>query len=69
MTSNAIQTAARPNNALVDALRDQMNKQIVGQKQFVDRLLLGLFGDGHILLEGATGPCQDEGRQCFGGTD
>ncbi|MEJ8475065.1 MoxR family ATPase [Roseibium sp. H3510] len=32
-----------------------MNQRIVGQERFVDRLLLGLFGDGHILLEGAPG--------------
>lgn len=55
MTSNTLHTASRPNNALVDALRDHMNRRIVGQAQFVDRLLLGLFGDGHILLEGAPG--------------
>ena len=55
MTSNTLHTASRPNNALVDALRDHMNQRIVGQAQFVDRLLLGLFGDGHILLEGAPG--------------
>ena len=55
MTSNALHTAARPHNVLVDALRDHMNQRIVGQEQFVDRLLLGLFGDGHILLEGAPG--------------
>ncbi|MCD2179432.1 AAA family ATPase [Rhizobium sp. C1] len=32
-----------------------MNKRIVGQETFIDSLLLGLFGDGHILLEGAPG--------------
>nr|WP_113260343.1 MoxR family ATPase [Agrobacterium cavarae] len=52
---NTLRTAARSNNALVDALRDQMNKRIVGQETFIDSLLLGLFGDGHILLEGAPG--------------
>ncbi|WP_446678455.1 AAA family ATPase [Agrobacterium cavarae] len=55
MTMNTLRTAARSNNALVDALRDQMNKRIVGQETFIDSLLLGLFGDGHILLEGAPG--------------
>ncbi|MEN3792343.1 MoxR family ATPase [Fulvimarina sp. MAC3] len=55
MTSNALHAAARPSNGLVDALRDHMNQRIVGQEQFVDRLLLGLFGNGHILLEGAPG--------------
>ncbi len=43
MTMNTLRTAARSNNALVDALRDQMNKRIVGQETFIDSLLLGLF--------------------------
>jgi len=32
-----------------------MNKVIVGQKHMVERLLIGLLGDGHILLEGVPG--------------
>jgi MoxR-like ATPase len=32
-----------------------MKKVIVGQKQMVDRLLIGLLGKGHILLEGVPG--------------
>jgi MoxR-like ATPase len=30
----------------------EMNKVIVGQKHMVERLLIGLLGQGHILLEG-----------------
>ena len=30
-----------------------MNKSIVGQKHMIERLLIGLLGNGHILLEGA----------------
>ncbi len=40
---------------IVDYLRSYMNSQIVGQEAFVERLLLALFADGHILLEGAPG--------------
>ena len=32
-----------------------MSKVIVGQKQMIDRLLIGLLGNGHILLEGVPG--------------
>ena len=32
-----------------------MNRVIVGQKHLVDTLLIGLFSDGHILLEGVPG--------------
>jgi len=40
--------------AMVD-LRDHMNRHIVGQQDFVERLLIGLVADGHLLLEGAPG--------------
>jgi len=33
----------------------EMNKVIVGQKHMVERLLIGLLGRGHILLEGVPG--------------
>ncbi|MEP3569114.1 MAG: MoxR family ATPase, partial [Flavobacteriaceae bacterium] len=33
----------------------EMNKSIVGQKHMVERLLIGLLGQGHILLEGVPG--------------
>lgn len=42
-------------NTLVQDLSTYMNAQIVGQPQFIERLLLALFADGHILLEGAPG--------------
>jgi MoxR-like ATPase len=32
-----------------------MNKVIVGQKDMIERLLIGLLGNGHILLEGVPG--------------
>jgi len=40
---------------LVAYLKGHMNARIVGQERFVDRLLLALFADGHVLLEGAPG--------------
>ncbi len=39
----------------VDVLTREMNKVIVGQKHMVDALLIGLLGQGHILLEGVPG--------------
>ena len=38
----------------------EINKVIVGQKHMLDRLLIGLLGNGHILLEGVRSsedPC------------
>ncbi len=42
-------------SAFIDLLIAEMNKAIVGQKHMIDRLLIGLLGQGHILLEGVPG--------------
>ncbi|KJJ38582.1 MULTISPECIES: AAA family ATPase [Aequorivita] len=42
-------------SAFVDVLSMEMNKVIVGQKHMVERLMIGLLGQGHILLEGVPG--------------
>ncbi|HKK61583.1 MAG TPA: MoxR family ATPase [Bacteroidales bacterium] len=39
----------------VDIVSMEMSKVIVGQKNLVERLLIGLLSDGHILLEGVPG--------------
>jgi MoxR-like ATPase len=40
---------------LVQRIRDEVGKVIVGQEKLVDRLILALATDGHILLEGVPG--------------
>ena len=42
-------------SAFIDILTAEMNKVIIGQKHMVNALLIGLFGKGHILLEGVPG--------------
>ncbi len=42
-------------SAFVDLLVMEMSKVIVGQKYMIERLLIGLLGQGHILLEGVPG--------------
>ncbi len=42
-------------SAFVDILTMEMNKVIVGQKDMVERLLIGMLANGHILLEGVPG--------------
>jgi MoxR-like ATPase len=42
-------------SAFVDMLTMEMDKVIVGQKHMVERLLIGLLSNGHILLEGVPG--------------
>jgi len=51
----AINEKIEKESAFVDILSLEMNKVIVGQKNMVERLLIGLLGKGHILLEGVPG--------------
>ena len=39
----------------VDTLRNEVGKVIVGQSYMLDRLLIGLLSNGHVLLEGVPG--------------
>jgi MoxR-like ATPase len=41
--------------ASINTLRSEVAKVIVGQKYMVDRLLIALLADGHVLLEGVPG--------------
>jgi len=51
----AINKKIEKESAFVDLLTLEMGKVIVGQKHMVERLLIGLLGQGHILLEGVPG--------------
>ncbi|CAM1353832.1 MULTISPECIES: AAA family ATPase [Tenacibaculum] len=51
----AINEKIERESAFVDLLTTEMNKVIVGQKHMIERLLIGLLGNGHILLEGVPG--------------
>lgn len=42
-------------SAFVDILTMEIGKVIVGQRAMVDRILIGLLSNGHILLEGVPG--------------
>jgi MoxR-like ATPase len=42
-------------SSFVDMINMEMSKVIVGQKQMVERLMIGLLTNGHILLEGVPG--------------
>ena len=39
-------------SVFVDQVLGEVRKVIVGQKALLDRLLIGLLGGGHLLLEG-----------------
>ncbi len=39
----------------IDEIHNELDKVIVGQRYMIDRLLIGLLADGHVLLEGVPG--------------
>jgi MoxR-like ATPase len=51
----AINDNVRTTSAWVEPLRRQMARVIVGQDELIDRLMVGLISNGHILLEGVPG--------------
>ncbi len=42
-------------SAFIELLNLELNKSIVGQKYMMERLLIGLLAQGHVLLEGVPG--------------
>jgi len=51
----AINEKIQRESSFVDLLQNEISKVIVGQKYMVERLLVGLLANGHILLEGVPG--------------
>ena len=41
--------------AIIDGVRQEVNKVLVGQERLLDRMLIALISNGHILLEGVPG--------------
>jgi MoxR-like ATPase len=50
-----INDRVKQESAFVAALRAEIGKIIVGQTYLVDRLIIGLLSNGHVLLEGVPG--------------
>lgn len=42
-------------NKKINILKQEISKQVIGHKELIDSLLIGLLTDGHILLEGVPG--------------
>ena len=51
----ALSEKIEQNSAFVELLYAEMEKVIVGQREMVDKLMIGLLANGHILLEGVPG--------------
>jgi MoxR-like ATPase len=50
-----IQTIVEKESSFVEKLTNQIGSVIVGQKYMIERLLIGILADGHVLLEGVPG--------------
>ena len=50
-----IQAKIKQESAFVERLLAEMSRVIVGQRTMVERLLVGLLADGHVLMEGVPG--------------
>ncbi|MFA6142710.1 MAG: MoxR family ATPase [Candidatus Omnitrophota bacterium] len=51
----AINEKVKKESAFVQSIVQEMEKVIVGQKYLIERLLVGLLANGHILIEGVPG--------------
>jgi MoxR-like ATPase len=54
-TVQAVHDAVQETSAWVRPLQQEMGRVIVGQKHLIDRLLIALVTNGHVLLEGVPG--------------
>jgi MoxR-like ATPase len=52
---NRVREAVQENSTWVLPLKQEMSRVIVGQKHLIDRLMVALLTNGHILLEGVPG--------------
>lgn len=51
----ALNERIRKESEFIDQLLHEVGKVIIGQKQMLERLVIGLLGNGHVLLEGVPG--------------
>ncbi len=52
---NAVNERVKEASQWVPALEQEIGKVIIGQKYLIDRLIIGLLANGHVLLEGVPG--------------
>lgn len=55
MTTETLQEHIAESSGWIQAVKNEMGQVLVGQERLVDRLLIGLLCNGHILLEGVPG--------------
>jgi len=55
MLIEAIQNEVEKSSAVLGKVRSEIARVIVGQQDIIDRLLIGIIANGHILIEGVPG--------------
>lgn len=55
ISTEAITEEVKANGQWVQAVQNEISRVIVGQRYLIDRLLVGLLANGHVLLEGVPG--------------
>ena len=55
MDITALNEKIRKESDFIDVLFNEISKTIVGQKTMIERLVVGLLSNGHVLLEGVPG--------------
>lgn len=55
MDINALNASIKKESQFVDRMLGEVNKAVVGQREMVEGILMGLLSGGHVLLEGVPG--------------
>lgn len=55
VTDSSIPDQIKDANGLLVSIKSEIGKVVIGQHNLVEKLLIGLFADGHVLLEGVPG--------------
>jgi len=50
-----INDLVREESAFIDEILNEFSRSVVGQREMIERLLIGLLTEGHVLLEGVPG--------------
>ena len=51
----ALSEKIQQSSSFIDDVRTELDKVVIGQKYMIDRLMIGLLTNGHVLLEGVPG--------------
>ncbi len=55
MELSQINAKVEEKKEMINSIRKELGKEVIGQKEMIDGILIGIFSNGHILLEGVPG--------------